>query len=107
MADSRQDNTLVDKTISRLLDFRGMEVAGITGSKRLPLNAVLDCQKPVEPLVDEVAGQTGWDQTCELPDGPFSPRPVVNPARQRKMMALVPILSIVLLVVLTSETIAT
>ena len=80
MPDKGKDNMLVGKTISRLLDFRGTQVAtngGAVGGK--------------------AAEQTVWDQTG---DGPYPPRPVVDRARQRKMMALVPILSVVLLVVL-------
>ena len=111
MSNTEKDETLVRQTISRLLDFHGMEVAkeGVcekaAESVRAPKLEHLELRDPVAAAVVEEGVAEGtlddWAQPAErLRRRLFAPRLGVNPSRQKKMAMLIPLLSIVLLVVL-------
>jgi len=112
MDDRRKDDTLVERTISRLLDFQGMEIAKKAGvERRLEASETLHAPK-IEHLdfagaarvfdegAEEAPHET-WVQPVAAPQGePFVVGTGVSVARQTTLAVLVPILSIVLLVVL-------
>ncbi|MBN2270354.1 MAG: hypothetical protein JXN61_07065 [Sedimentisphaerales bacterium] len=109
MSNREKDETLVRQTVSRLLDFHGVEVAkesvrqDAAGSLRAPKLEHLELGNPVA-VVDEAVTDgmlDDWAQPTEhLRRRLFAPRLGVNPARQKKMAMLIPLLSIVLLVIL-------
>jgi len=112
MDDRRKDDTLVERTISRLLDFQGVEIAKKAGVERRP-EASETLQAPklehldfagAAPVFDdgaEDASQKTWVQPVAAPQGkPFALKPRASLARQTTLAMLVPILSIVLLFVL-------
>jgi len=114
MSDREKDEMLVRQTISRLLDFHGMEVAnngdseepsGLAESVKAPALEHLGLSDPIAAAVVEEGVAEGllenWGQpTDHMRRGLFSPRLGVNYSRQKKMAILIPILSIVLLLVL-------
>jgi hypothetical protein len=112
MDDRRKDDTLVEQTISRLLDFQGVEIAKKAGVERRP-EAPETLQAPKMDHLDfagaarvfdegaEDASQETCVQPVAAPQGkPFAVGSGVSSSRQRTLAMLVPILSIVLLVVL-------
>ncbi len=112
MDDRRKDDTLVERTISRLLDFQGVEIAKKAGVERRP-DAPEILQAPKTEHLDfagaacvfdsgaEETPHETWVQPVAAPQGkPFAVRSGVSAARQRTLAMLVPILSIVLLFVL-------
>lgn len=111
MSNREKDETLVRQTISRLLDFHGMEVAkeGVCEKSAEPVRAPklehLELSDPIAAAVIEEGvaegALDGWVRPTEnLRRRLFAPRLGVNPSRQKKMAMLIPLLSIVLLVVL-------
>jgi len=114
MSDREKDETLVRQTISRLLDFHGMEVANNDGSEELsgPAESVkapalehLELSDPIAAAVVEEGIAEGsledWVQPAKhIGRRLFAPKLGVNYSRQKKMAMLIPLLSIVLLVVL-------
>jgi len=112
MDDRRKDDTLVERTISRLLDFQGVEIAKKAGVERRP-EASETLQAPKLEHLDfagaarvfdggaEEAPQESSVQPVAAPQGkPFALKPRASSARQMVLAMLVPILSIVLLFVL-------
>lgn len=111
MSGREKDETLVRQTISRLLDFHGMEVAkdGVcekaAESVKPPMSEHLDLSDPVAAAVVAEGVAEGplddWGQpTDHVGRRLLAPRLGVNYSRQKKMAILIPVLSIVLLVVL-------
>ena len=105
MSGREKDETLVRQTISRLLDFQGMEVADGRESFQTPASEYLELSDPVAAAVAEEGFTEGvlddWGEpTAHVRRKFFAPRLGVNPSRQKKMVLLIPVLSIVLLVVL-------
>jgi hypothetical protein len=112
MDDRRKDDTLVEQTISRLLDFHGIEIAKKAGVERRPeASETLRASKTEHldlagaPRVFDDGAEGASQETrvrpVAAPQGePFAVGSGVSAARQRTMAMLVPILSIVLLFVL-------
>lgn len=112
MADGEKE-TLLEQTISRLLEFQGMEVTSNEGSGqtsaapvlRAPGLEHLDFGNNSAQVVEETADtlETTWEQSIEdMNNGLYEPRVRRRrrSARQRTMAMLVPVLSVVLLIVL-------
>jgi len=111
MTDRRKENTLVEQTIARLLEFRGMEIpaegsAEKPGTLRAPSPEHLDfsgahSQAGQGDADRDAAEETQWTQpdSCLRRDL-LTAGPRVSSARQKTMAMLVPILSLILLVVL-------
>lgn len=110
MNKSEKDETLVRQTISRLLDFHGMEVANegdvkkpveLDKSIQAPSFDHLDYSDPIAAVVAEEEFAEGsfddWEETIGKSRRSYS---TANRARQKKMILLIPVLSILLLVVL-------
>lgn len=103
MSMRENDETLVRQTISRLLDFHGMEVVN-EGGNEMP--AELD--KSVQPsavehleLGDPIAAAVAEAEFAEGPlDNWGEPASYASTARRKKMVLMIPLLSILLLVVL-------
>ena len=114
MSDREKDEALVRQTISRLLDFHGKEVAndgdleessGAVESVRAPAFEHLELSDPIAAAVAEEGVAAGPLENLVQPAEHirrrlFAPRLGVNYSRQKKMVMLIPVLSIVLLVVL-------
>jgi len=112
MDDRRKDDTLVERTISRLLDFQVVEIAKTVVVERRPeASETLEAPKMehldfagAAPVFDdgaEDASQATWVRPVAAPQGkPFGVKPRASSARQTTLAMLVPILSIVLLFVL-------
>jgi hypothetical protein len=111
MSMRENDETLVRQTISRLLDFHGMEVVN-EGGIEMPAELDTSIHQPPalehlelgDPVAAAVAGE-------EFAEGPLdnwgepagyasTARYRVNHARRKKMVLMIPLLSILLLVVL-------
>ena len=110
MNKSEKDETLVRQTISRLLDFHGMEVTDqndtgkpveLDKSIQAPSFEHLEYSDPIAAAVAEEQFAEGsyedWEQTIGKPRRSYA---AANRARQKKMILLIPVLSILLLVVL-------
>ncbi len=111
MSNKEKDETLVRQTVSRLLDFHGIEVGkqNVGEKEAQPVRAPkLEHLELRDPIAAAVVGEgfpdeplDDWSQPEErLRRRLFAPRLGVNPSRQKKMAILIPLLSIVLLVVL-------
>jgi len=112
MDDRRKDDTLVERTISRLLDFQGVEIAKKAGVERRPEVSEALCAPKTEHLdfadaarvfdegVEEAPQETRVEPVAAPEGGPFAVKPRASSARQTTLAMLVPILCIVLLVVL-------
>lgn len=114
MKEREKDETLVRQTISRLLDFQGMEIPGQGQSEdaseanksfQMPASEDLGLSDPIAAAVAEEGFPEGEFDDWGEPSAHsrrklFAPRFGVNPSRQKKMAMLIPVLSIVLLVVL-------
>ncbi|MBN2137210.1 MAG: hypothetical protein JW720_05345 [Sedimentisphaerales bacterium] len=114
MGDCKKDEKLVRQTISRLLDFKGKEVAEQGGfgtlsalpeSVQAPKSEHLELadtsSKAVPADTPTEFWSDDWGQMDEDGIPSFSrPRHVSTLTRQTKMAMLIPILSVVLLVVL-------
>jgi hypothetical protein len=112
MDDRRKDDTLVERTISRLLDFQGMEIAKKAGVERRPEGSETLRAPKMEHLdfagvvrvfdegAEEAPQETRVEPVAAPQDEPFAVGTGVSAARQTTLAVLVPILSIVLLFVL-------
>ncbi len=112
MDDRGKDDTLVERTISRLLEFQGMEIAkkgrfehGPDGSETLQAPKIehLDFAGAVRVFnegAEEAPQETSVEPVAATQDEAFVGRTGVSSARQTTLAMLVPILSIVLLAVL-------
>ncbi|MHC4741500.1 MAG: hypothetical protein ACYS8Z_06305 [Planctomycetota bacterium] len=110
MNKGEKDETLVRQTISRLLDFHGMEVKDQGDTKKpveldksiqAPSFEHLEYRDPIAAAVEEEQFAEGSYQDWEEPLAKSRSRySAASRARQRKMILLIPLLSVLLLLVL-------
>lgn len=109
MSMQENDETLVRQTISRLLDFHGMEIAS-EGESKKPAESDESIQPPAfehlelgDPIAAAVAeeefAEGSFDDWGESQTG-FTPRRRTRHVRQKKMVLMIPVLAILLLLVL-------
>ena len=109
-----KDETLVRQTISRLLDFHGVEIGNqepvklpvqqLDGSIRAPSIEHLDMSDPIVAAVADGDFSEGplddWGEPTVYTSKYSASRVRASRARQKKLILLIPVLSILLLVVL-------